>query len=156
MFYNCTNLTYITIPNSVTAIESSSFSGCNRLNSVYCQASVPPASNNYSFDNDTFVNATLYVPTDCKSAYESVKPWWSFRNIVEMDFDGVNDVEADAVSVNIQEGSIVISGATEDNFIEVFDSLGRSVYRGYETSIGGLASEIYMVKVAGTVVKVRI
>ena len=73
-----------------------------------------------------------------------------------MDFDGVNDVDADAASVSVQNDSIVISGATEDNFIEIFDSLGRSVYRGYETSIGGLSSGIYMVKVAGTVVKVKI
>ena len=34
-FYNCTGLTSVTIPNSVTNIESSAFSGCSGLTSIY-------------------------------------------------------------------------------------------------------------------------
>ena len=39
-FYNCSGLTSITIPNSVTSIESSAFSGCSGLTSVTIPNSV--------------------------------------------------------------------------------------------------------------------
>ena len=36
---------------------------------------------------------TLHVPTGCKEAYASTKPWSNFTNIVEEDLSGIKEME---------------------------------------------------------------
>ena len=80
-FYGCSGLTSINIPNSVTSIEEGAFSFCSELKEIHCKATNPPA-NNYSFDNDTYNNAILYIPKGTLDAYKKTY-WKNFKNIVE-------------------------------------------------------------------------
>ena len=66
-FYNCSSLTSVTIPNSVTEIGHAAFGHCSRLKSVYCEPINPPTVNLGSntdwaaFDHNAS-DRKIYVP----------------------------------------------------------------------------------------------
>ncbi len=78
-FYGCESLESIVIPSSVPAIGNYAFSGCSSLTAVIVVATEPIAITSYVFSNRA--NATLYVPTDSKTAYEAADYWKEFKEI---------------------------------------------------------------------------
>jgi hypothetical protein len=85
-FYECENLTSIVIPSSVTSIDYAAFWGCTALREIHSLIETPFATGDYVFSDDTYTNATLYVPIGTKSAYEAMELWNKFGNIVEEDY----------------------------------------------------------------------
>ncbi|MCR5362803.1 MAG: leucine-rich repeat domain-containing protein [Bacteroidales bacterium] len=105
-FEGCTGLTSIEIPSSVTSIGNWAFQGCKGLTSIEIPSSVTSIGD-YAFGNCTGLtsvtvnnptpvsissnvfpyraNATLYVPTGSKAAYESADYWKEFKEIVEIE-----------------------------------------------------------------------
>lgn len=77
-FFNCRNITSITLPNSVTNIEPFAFDFCSSLDTIYCYSTTPPTIHKYSFDN---YNATLYVPCASIAEYTAHEVWSLFTNI---------------------------------------------------------------------------
>lgn len=62
-YYGCSILTNITIPNSVTRIESYAFRGCENLESIVIAATTPPyVSSEHGFDNGDFRTIVVKVP----------------------------------------------------------------------------------------------
>ena len=51
-------------------------------------------ANENIFSTDVYNNASLYVPTGRKFAYEKTAPWNKFY-IVEMDFTGITEISPD-------------------------------------------------------------
>ena len=87
--------------------------------------------------------------------YKSADGWKRFKNIQEKDFGGIDGVASDAVCVTAKGGSIEIAGA--DNApVEVYNLSGQLVYSGTETTVGGLARGIYIVRVSGRTFKVAL
>ena len=82
-FYSCKGLTSITLPESLTSIGYGAFYYCTGLTSVYCRALTPP---NCSSDTFYKVTATVYVPKEALSAYQTAQ-YWSDMNLVGYDFD---------------------------------------------------------------------
>ncbi len=82
-FDGCSGLSSITIPNSVTSIGYQAFDGCSSLTSVTVEMKTPLSIGSYTFTNRT--NATLYVPANCKAAYEAADYWNEFKEIVELE-----------------------------------------------------------------------
>ena len=73
-FYNCTSLTSVTIPNSVTEIGRNAFSDCRGLTSVTIEATTPPDL----VGRDTFGNTNncpIYVPAESLEAYRQATNW---------------------------------------------------------------------------------
>ena len=78
-FYNCTGLTSIEIPNSVTNINYRAFDGCRGLESVYVECTTPPTMGR----DDVFSDYTipLYVPVGSMNAYKAADCWKKFTNM---------------------------------------------------------------------------
>lgn len=95
MFYGCTGLTSITIPNSVTEIGSSTFYGCTSLTSITIAATTPPTVEEQRFDTLDFRTIKIRVPKGSLAAYQAADFWGLFWNIEEYDPTGIADVQTD-------------------------------------------------------------
>ncbi len=157
-FDECSGLTSVTIPNSVTSIGDGAFAGCFSLKTVYMQCEVPVECKPY-FTEAVLKEATLYVPTGTMEAYKGVDPWKNFTNIMEMDFSGVEEVDAsesEAIRISVENGVLSIGGLDAQTNITIYDMQGRTVYSGQNRSIGGLTRGLYILKVGTKTLKFSI
>lgn len=90
-FYGCSGLTSFTIPSSVTSIGWGAFCGCSGLTSIYVYTEKLPNMGSDVFDGCDAKKCTVYVP---KGTYDDY--WLSefgyFENIVEYDPTGIDKV----------------------------------------------------------------
>ena len=90
-FLGCSGLTSFTIPSSVTSIGWGAFCGCSGLTSIYVYTEKLPNMGSDVFDGCDAKKCTVYVP---KGTYDDY--WLSefgyFENIVEYDPTGIDKV----------------------------------------------------------------
>ena len=91
-FYNCSSLTSTIIPNSVTSIGGAAFFGCSGLTSVTCLIEEPFEIDRYVFSS-SYNKATLYVPVGTVEKYKATAGWNAFSKIVEI---GASEEKGDA------------------------------------------------------------
>ena len=91
-FYGCSALTQVNLPANLTAIGYYTFGGCNALKKI---TSLIPGDRleeiecdiyNYTFDDETFNNCVLVVPSGERDTYNNTYGWSRFRMIVEPDY----------------------------------------------------------------------
>jgi formylglycine-generating enzyme required for sulfatase activity len=104
-FYNCTGLTSVTIPMSVTEIGNYAFLGCTNVSQVICTSYTPPVmAGYYAFDPTCYQNATLIVPDGTEDQYQSTD-WWNQFTQAKIILRG--DVNGDG-TVNIADVTAMI------------------------------------------------
>ena len=157
-FDGCSALTSVDIPASVTMIGEGAFIDCDALTAVYCHWEEPLECEPF-FTDEVIANATLYVPTGTVDAYRSVSPWDKFINIEEGGYSCIADTPQSEVTVKVIDGVITVEGTdgtASAPVVEVYSAGGQCVWRGTDSSIGGLPRGVYVVKVDGTVQKVAL
>lgn len=151
-FLGCTELTSVTIPNSVTTIGIGAFAYCTKLATIYCEI-LEPFFCDPQFPVEVIEDAILYVPTGCKTKYETIATWNNFKHIEEKTFSGVDNTPDDrAARILVCDGTLTVEGC---ECITVYDMNGRIVYRGIGQEVR-LAPGIYLVKGRNSCVKVVI
>ena len=80
-FQNCESMEEINIPSGVTSMGESNYAGCSQLIEVYTDIVNPFVINSNNFDNETYQNATLYIPTGTLQAYSTTESWKRFLHI---------------------------------------------------------------------------
>ena len=93
IFFLCTGLTSVTIPNSVTSIGNYAFQNCTGLTDIYCHIEEPLTINSNVFTNVPKTTCTLHVPIGSKEKYEVADVWKDFLNIVEDLPTGIVSIE---------------------------------------------------------------
>lgn len=157
-FMNCSDLTSVTIPNSVTSIGDYAFYYCVSLKAIYMQCEVPIECDP-RFSETSLKEAVLYVPTGTMAEYEKVDPWRNFWNIEEMDFTGVDGIEADnhdSIQISVNNGILTIDGIGRHESVTVYDMHGCILYNGLSHTIDKLSPGIYIVKVGSSTIKISI
>lgn len=77
-------------------------------------------------------------------------------NVEVMQQSGINGIGTDGITVRGINGSIVVTGVSDDTEISVYDVCGETVYRGTEHEVRGLSAGVYIVAVSGKVFKIAI
>ncbi|MBR5848065.1 MAG: leucine-rich repeat domain-containing protein, partial [Bacteroidaceae bacterium] len=158
-FYDCRGLTSITIPNSVTSIGNSAFRYCYGLTSV---TSNIPGDKLFALNSNVFMsvdkdNCTLLVPLGSKETYCSTAGWKDFKNIVEFDPTGIDDVADDAPAFEITVGGILFTAA-QGKAIAIYTTGGALVEKidSYDGEEIILEKGVYIVCVGNKSIKVKL
>lgn len=109
-FRECTNLNSVTLGSSLTQIGDDisesfglgAFIGSDNIKTIYCRSSVPLANANLGCSTSVYNYATLYVPKNSFIQYKMTSPWSKFRQIIEYDNAGLDDVYCTQQSEQIQ------------------------------------------------------
>ena len=84
-FWDCKNLTFISIPSTVISINDGAFAYCYGLTFLIASNPIPvnflPSAS--VFDGIHKTTCILYVPIGSKSAYQAAPLWKDFTNIIE-------------------------------------------------------------------------
>ena len=78
-FSGCVGLTSVTIPSSVTSIGNYAFSRCTGLTSITCEAVNPPTLGSSVFNTVECSKIPLYVPAESVDAYKAADQWKDFN-----------------------------------------------------------------------------
>lgn len=132
-FDGCTNLESITIPNSMINLGDvvyynvtyyQVFRGCTALKSITVNATTPFELEESNFDAQTYINATLHVPSEALETYKNTTVWKNFFNIVgdASSDDNVCSIMINGCTANSWGGHVTIGNKEITNSNHVITS----------------------------------
>lgn len=153
-FRDC-NLSKIEIPANVKAIKYVAFWGNKNVKEVVCKSIVPPTCGEFCFANETYSNATLYVPSESLDAYKSANTWSKFKKISTIENKtAIADASAEDL-ISIEGNTIRINSAYRN--VEVYNVNGiRQDITPSSANSYTLPQGIYIISIDGRSKKIRI
>ena len=82
-FEYCSSLSSVSLPSCLQSLGGSAFSGCSKLEDVYCHVIAPLTTT--AFSNNAGSSATLHVPGFSLASYMLSDSWYTFYRIVALD-----------------------------------------------------------------------
>lgn len=79
-FFNCDELTNVTIHKDVKYLYEQCFANCDNLKEIYCQPTTPPSAGEKIFDGIS-KEAIIHVPAKCGEAYMAA--WSSYASMIQ-------------------------------------------------------------------------
>lgn len=98
-FRDCESLRFINLPSDLKYIGEEAFEGCTGLTSIYAFMEKPCEIDETTFENETIINATLYVPKGSLLDYWDDNQWKKFMNIEEFDVTSIGSLNTNANDV---------------------------------------------------------
>ena len=113
-FACCSGLTSISIPNSVTSIGDKAFEDCSGIQNFSITGENPPQRGGSNiFNNVDLSNATLYVPADKVTYYQTTEPWTKFGTVKTLSGETLSTPTACAKpTIAYKDGQLAFSSAT--------------------------------------------
>ena len=99
LFVGCESLTSVTLPKSLKTLPDWTFAGCTGLTSIYAFMEKPCEIDETTFENETIINATLYVPKGSLLDYWDDNQWKKFMNIEEFDVTSIGSLNTNVNDV---------------------------------------------------------
>ncbi len=85
VFYGCSTLTGVRLPDSLLVVGERAFSNCTSLKRLIVPCAVPPRCSADAFDAMAYPQVRIVVPRGCREAYLAAEPWSRFSQIEEGD-----------------------------------------------------------------------
>ena len=153
----CESLSSVTIPESVESIGEKAFYWCFNLKKIISKITTPFVIEANTFSDETYSQATLYVPNGTIDKYKATESWKRFKNIVdEGTTTGIDEVMAqagdDAVTVKTEGGQLTVAGVADNTVVSVYALDGARI--GSAISKNGIA--VVNTNVANSTVIVRV
>ena len=101
---NCTGLTELTLPESVTSIGTDALKGCSHLAAIRLTGETPPVVEDPSMFDSTSLT-TVMVPSSSVSVYQNAPVWKDYRIYVEVQDVSIQYGGRECESLTISEGS---------------------------------------------------
>ncbi|MGN0235425.1 MAG: leucine-rich repeat domain-containing protein, partial [Paludibacteraceae bacterium] len=83
-FFDCVYLTELTIPSTMKKIADNGFAACRKLNTMYVNALVPPTIEAKTFE-EVDRATPVFVPRGTLELYQADQYWSEFFNMAEYD-----------------------------------------------------------------------
>lgn len=151
------------------------FYECESLTTINMRGSQPPYLGDYCFAayeelsapmrfaatekaaSSTYERAALNVPVGAAAAYRAAAGWSDFKTIKEVNFTGIEAVEADPdCPFYIVNGKIRTTDGQEKNPIELFSAAGQRVFAGSSEAAPELFPGGYFIRIDGKAYKICI
>ena len=157
-FEGKTSIKEIVLGSDVTSIEHSAFYGCSGLTSIHLKGAIPPSVDNHNFTNSNFINTTVYIPKGSLETYQSTDVWKDFWDIQEYDATGINDINANNITIKMTANGILLPDAKGKN-ISIYSTNGALIkeiitYTGEEISL--TKNGIYIINIDKITIKVKL
>ena len=152
-FAGCSALKGVDLPSTVTAIGAEAFSGCSSLEKVTARMASPVAISADVFEDVDVTLCRLCVPESSVSLYKADAQWGKFTSISPISATGVgsiNDGAAKAI-VSVDGGVLRVAG---NDAVAVYTSAGRLVYEGASHSVTLPGRGVYVIVTGGATAKV--
>ncbi|MGM9809538.1 MAG: leucine-rich repeat protein [Paludibacteraceae bacterium] len=124
-FYECTHLNELTIPSTMKKIADNGFAGCERMQTMYVNALVPPTIEAKTFE-DVDRATPVFVPRGTMERYQADQYWSEFFNMAEYDAPTGNlnasTNEANGLRKVVRDGQVLIIRGDE-----VYTVLGEKI-----------------------------
>ncbi len=159
-FQYCDSLKTIKIGDCIEKIDRYAFADCKSIESIVISATVPPQIDDDTFDIKTYLNCTLYVPTESIDLYKDAYGWKGFWNIkgIETYSSVKEDIvkNENVISILPTHRCVRVLNKDKNSIVRVFSIQGTLIKETRDDEINNLPVGLYVVKVGNKSFKVSL